>query len=355
MVRSLRTFISIYCCTDVKGLQGDCMFDKTPETCFTSPANLTLEAYPSHGHSSQSSGMQPSCLAYESNDLALANQKLPNKPCGNFVCLPTDSDNHVVITTRPPEALMSDSVKIIPVSQSLPKSSHPAQMIQNVPHTRQSNGLFFSNFEEAMSIFPSPSWRCPANDITIPNADQQRQAWALKLLNAVNNTENVHDKQGVVFRKRWYSPSTGPSNFYSPTDKEILCWDILDLAERLHRHGPGVFQSFDSIFWKHAAKTRDWTFRERADKIIELLASSKARCEKLLAGLSLRMIVANPTVLISSTKGNAKQNGRRQTFLEAGRAMMKLDQGNNTANDVEECSIAGTYHSTPGSGDEGTS
>lgn len=186
--------------------------------------------------------------------------------------------------------------------------------------TQQANGLLFTSLEEAVAAIPLPTWQCPANDNTIPSTDEARQEWVTKLLNAMNNVKDVNDKQGLVFKKHWFDSSRGTSDFYSVIDKEIICWDILDLAERLHRQGPHVLNSFDPTFWVQAAKTRGWTFQKRIQSIVDLLMYSKSRCEKLLGGAGLQPVVTNPIGLKSATKGNLKQNRKRQALLEAGRA-----------------------------------
>ncbi|KAH7377362.1 hypothetical protein BKA66DRAFT_443394 [Pyrenochaeta sp. MPI-SDFR-AT-0127] len=207
----------------------------------------------------------------------------------------------------------SDNQEIAPEHEDSQDNS------QSQPRQKKTNGLFFSSLEEAVVSMPTPTWRSPANDAGVPTTDHERQKWVVRLLDAVNNIENTHDKQGAVFKKRWFDPSKGASSFYSAVDKEILCWDILDLAERLHRDGPKVFLAFDPTFWKHAAKTRFWDFEKRMKNIIELLTYSKGRCDKLLTGVGLQLIVANPTVLINTTKDNVRQNKKRQALLNAGR------------------------------------
>jgi hypothetical protein len=201
----------------------------------------------------------------------------------------------------------------------MPLPQQDAQIPTPVSHPSN----LYSSLEQAIADIPPPNWNCPLNDLTIPATDSDRQQWVLKLLKAINNVTNVNDKQGAGFKKRWYDPITGPSNYYLPLDKELLCWDILDLAEQMHRTGPSVLLSFDQGFSENARKTCDWTFERRMEKIVELLAFSKARCEKLLGGGSVQLVVANPTVLLFATMREVKQNGKRQAILEAGRPTKK--------------------------------
>ena len=188
---------------------------------------------------------------------------------------------------------------------------------QNRANTRvrHPTGLYFNNVDDAMSNIPPQNWSCPPNDASIPSTDVERQQWVMKLMTAIGNTKDVWDKPTAAFKKHWLD-----SSYYTATDKEILCWDLLSVVEDLHRFGPASLLSFDLRFWNQARKSQTSTFQQRMEKVIDLLTYSKARCEKLLGGNSMHIIVANPAALIASTKGNIKQNGKRQAFLEAGRA-----------------------------------
>ena len=187
----------------------------------------------------------------------------------------------------------------------------------------RAEGFLFDSLEEAIAAHPSPNWRCPTNDLTIPATDEDRASWALELLDAINNTINVFDIPGVAFAKRWYHPLTGPSTFYSDENKEIVCWDIVDLAEHLHRSGPKVLYSFDKLFWDETNKTQAWTFQQRMEQIVLLLKFSKGRCESLLANETLHAVVGYPRALLYTANSNAKCNRARQAILEAGRAAKK--------------------------------
>jgi len=191
----------------------------------------------------------------------------------------------------------------------------------------RAEGFLFDSLEEAIAAHPSPNWRCPTNDVTIPATDKDRASWVLELLDAINNTINVFDTPGVAFAKRWHHPVTGPSNFYSDESKEIVCWDIVDLAERLHRSGPKVLHSFDKLFWDDTNKTQAWTFQQRMEQIVLLLKFSKGRCESLLANETLHAVVGYPGALLSTASNNAKCNRARQAILEAGRAANKARLG----------------------------
>ena len=192
-----------------------------------------------------------------------------------------------------------------------------------VQEAGRAEGFLFDSLEEAIAAHPPPNWRCPINDPTIPATDEDRASWVSVLLDSINNTTNVLDTPGAMFAKRWYHPVTGPSTFHSEEDKETACWDILDLAERLHRMGPCVLHSFDNLFWNEAKKTKAWTFQQRMEQIVLLLKVSKGRCESLLANETSHAIVGYPSALLSAASNNAKCNRARQAILEAGRVVKK--------------------------------
>jgi hypothetical protein len=178
------------------------------------------------------------------------------------------------------------------------------------------NALRFADLSTAiLAAKPLQYWVPLKPDLSIPTTDLDRQQWVLKLLNAINNTTNVFDAASRKFTKHWVSNPP----YYSATAKELVAWNILSLAESLHTKGPSALLSFDTNFWKNAAKSRTWTFEERMKQIIELLMCSKARCEKLLAGLGTQSVVSNPDAMLRMTKDNGKRNGKRQAVLEAGR------------------------------------
>ncbi|KAF2029451.1 hypothetical protein EK21DRAFT_112826 [Setomelanomma holmii] len=184
--------------------------------------------------------------------------------------------------------------------------------ISDVP----ASGLHFGDLPDAANAAqPLRHWTAPTVDATLPTSDLERRQWVVKLVDALNNATNVFDAPSRI-TKRWLSSPP----YYTDMAKELVAWKILGLTEAVQTKGSSALISFDTTFWKNAAKSRAWTFVERMNKIIELLTCSKARCEKLLAGLGLQLVIANSDVVLRTTKDNGKQNYRRQAILVAGRA-----------------------------------
>jgi hypothetical protein len=179
-------------------------------------------------------------------------------------------------------------------------------------------GFLFDSLEHGLSLISAPDWNIPQNDDTIPNTDQKRCEWVLKLLTAMNNLDDVADSKNKGFPERW--PVDGNSTHFSPIGKEIVCWDVLGLAEDMHRQGPGILVSFDWTFWQNAQAEKDHTFEQRLTLIVQLLHFSKARCEKLLNndGL-LQSVVAFPKNLFQATGRNMKVNASKKSAIDQGR------------------------------------
>ncbi|KAF2844637.1 hypothetical protein T440DRAFT_373608, partial [Plenodomus tracheiphilus IPT5] len=159
------------------------------------------------------------------------------------------------------------------------------------------------------------NWHCPLNDPSVPTNDANRQTWVLRLVNAINNTTDVVDQRSAAFAKHWLS--TPP--FYHPAAIELLAWDICSLAEDMHTIGPIALQITDAKQIEQVRKTRNWTFAQRMLSIIALLMKCKSRCEKCMNKANVAMVVGNPEKLLNGSRGNQKQNGKRQVLLQAGR------------------------------------
>ncbi|OAL57365.1 hypothetical protein IQ07DRAFT_638703 [Pyrenochaeta sp. DS3sAY3a] len=190
-----------------------------------------------------------------------------------------------------------------------------------VQMTHQHN-LNYANSAQALAHLPTDIWTCPSNDATLPSSQAEREAWVEKLVDAICNVQNVEDKVDNSFKVSWFDPTTGVlSNHYSMEDKEEVAWKILDLAVNLHGYNSSVLHSLDQeTLWKHAKATQTWTFKERMDRIIQLLTRSKGRCEMLLDDTGFHAVVGNPAAMLSALVMNTKENDRRQTNLTNSRA-----------------------------------
>lgn len=210
--------------------------------------------------------------------------------------------------------------------------------------------LFFKNREQAVAGMKSPAWSPPRNDNTIPTTDKARRAWVRKLVRAFNNLDDVMDKDGPVFKRRWKDEEV-VKEFYNPKEVEKVCWDIVDLAERLHREGPKVLDCYDPEFQKAIAKTQNLIFAERVNILIKLFTPFKNRCDKVMKGGVLQNYVAVPGSMIGTATSNRKANDARQQYIQVGRDMSGAPTYHRTASSNFESADAqspGSVASSPG-------
>lgn len=177
--------------------------------------------------------------------------------------------------------------------------------------------LHFLNSAQAQANMPADIWTCPRNDATWPSSLAEREAWVEKLLDAICNVHNVEDRADNAFKASWFDPTTGVySNSFSMEDKEDVAWKIVELAVNLHGRDSSVLHSLDQeTLWKHARATQDWTFKERMERIVQLLTRSKSRCEMLLSDTGFHAVVGNPAAMLSALVINSKENDQRQAHL----------------------------------------
>lgn len=170
------------------------------------------------------------------------------------------------------------------------------------------------------------TWLAPQNDPSIPFTTTQHKVYIHALLSSFLSTKNLHDRLTPSMRRRWFPSSTAKPH-YPLSHLEALCWRILSSAIEMHTRGSTAITSYSPSLLRNAYKERNWTFKQRMDKVCEVLRGSKARCEKLLGGLHVQGLVGAPGVVGRRVRCNARQNGRRQGILEKGRMVGKEEKG----------------------------
>lgn len=96
------------------------------------------------------------------------------------------------------------------------------------PREAQS-GLRFGSYEEALKACPGPGWTPIRPDNTLPQTHQDRIDIVVRLLDAFQNRQGVHDKPGKVYDSRWAlrDESGNVVEYYDPIVMEKVCWDVL--------------------------------------------------------------------------------------------------------------------------------
>jgi hypothetical protein len=126
------------------------------------------------------------------------------------------------------------------------------------------------------------TWFAPIGDSTIPTNDEERATYVAELLDAMKDTSACSDKRETpAFMSRW---TPNAINAPHSTHMEKVCWQLVDVAERLHIDGPASLPIYDKLALAMARKSRYLTFGQRMSHLSALLRLSKYRCFSLLKG-----------------------------------------------------------------------
>ena len=200
---------------------------------------------------------------------------------------------------------------------------HTVQSVQDKPrpHARPTSWgqLAFTSLYDAQAAMPTryieQEWQGPSSDETIPYTDADRAYWVAKMLNAMVDTSKCKDnKAGFSFLKRWEK-----HDYYNIREMEKVCWHMLDVAERLHAHGPSATNIYCQDALRKLYASRGLTFEQRIVAICDMLALSKFLCDNLMKGEGIEALVGAPKQKMSGAKTMMVQNRKRQNWLETGR------------------------------------
>jgi hypothetical protein len=107
-------------------------------------------------------------------------------------------------------------------------------------------------------------WIGCKDDDTMPENDQHRRAWVLRLKLAMKDRDNLVNKG---YTDRWAKDKPYQ---YDDEAMEKVCWDIVHRAEQLHLHGLRDFPIYDEVMYKNLNLKKDsqLTFQERMELLI---------------------------------------------------------------------------------------
>jgi hypothetical protein len=144
----------------------------------------------------------------------------------------------------------------------------------------------------------------------------------------MNDTSEARDSKGknTPFNNRWVLRSNNKNHFYKMDEMEAVCWDILDLAERLHAHGPIALSIYDPAALGEVRKSKSLTFDKRIGFVCQAMRMSKARCDSLMKGDGLATLVGSPSLKVRGTHLQKNQNARRAETIEKGRQVEKAER-----------------------------
>lgn len=149
--------------------------------------------------------------------------------------------------------------------------------------------------------------KVPTKDDTLPSTEAERTAFVANLLHAMMDVRQAEDaiSPTVDFWYVWLKPSLEGKYSYSERDMEWVCRKLVSIAEGLHNHGLGATEIFCPRTIQKAQAAREMTFKQRIDKLAELMRKSKARCNNFLLNNTLEDTVA----LIDQKLGDQGSNG----------------------------------------------
>jgi hypothetical protein len=146
----------------------------------------------------------------------------------------------------------------------------------------------------------------------MPRNDQQTRVWVLHLKLAMKDRSNILDRSA----DRW--SKEGPY-FYVDYEMERVCWEIGYVAETLHLYGLGIFNNYDTAIYKKLKKDSTLTFQARMELIINNLCFYKSKCDAVLKGEGIELLVAGPRVKLAQSIKSRKNNIDRAAQFAVGK------------------------------------
>lgn len=150
-------------------------------------------------------------------------------------------------------------------------------------------------------------------DASIPQTNAQRQDAARIILGAMKDTSRAKDVGSKHFNSRWAADA---KNKYDNDDLETTAWEIVNLAERLHREGPSTLSNRDPHYFPYIKSSAHLTFEQRITVIATLSSEWKARNDGLIKGTTLETSVAAPLEALQSARNNFAANKDRGKKLD---------------------------------------
>jgi hypothetical protein len=154
-------------------------------------------------------------------------------------------------------------------------------------------------------------------DASIPQTADERLEIVRTLFGAMKDVSRAKDIESEGVTSRW-----GPkaSKSYDDVDIDTTCWEIVTLAERLHREGPSVLSIRDPNYVVHIKNCAKLTFDQRMRVITTLAYQWKARCDGLIKGDTIQTVVAAPLEALQSAVNNWAANAKRAKLYKFAKA-----------------------------------
>ncbi|KAJ4319239.1 hypothetical protein N0V94_004028 [Neodidymelliopsis sp. IMI 364377] len=178
--------------------------------------------------------------------------------------------------------------------------------------SRTSSGLFFGSVEAANAANMITFWDPPANDVTIPTTQADKETVVKDLVVAIKNNKGclTLGTERQAFKTRWADGAI----FFKESAIEAVAWRIFQLAIDVHQQGwtepLSEPKMREDIYY-----SMSFSFADRMTIVKEVLMVSKPTCEHLLKGNRLQEIVGCPHTVFERIHGNSKSNTQKQKVL----------------------------------------
>ncbi|KAF9690709.1 hypothetical protein EKO04_011441 [Ascochyta lentis] len=172
-------------------------------------------------------------------------------------------------------------------------------------------------------------WNPTVDNSAIPETDEDQRPYVKILKEAMMDTSQAKDSVGsnTPFTKRWSAAALAKNGFpRSTTEMEATCWDLVEMAVKLHKDGPGFLKVHDQRLQNKLEAEQDLTFEQRIDTMVTVMLLSKARVDKLLKHENLGSFVGHPMDILKSTKGNRAHNIKRKDQNQKGKLAQEKEK-----------------------------
>jgi hypothetical protein len=163
--------------------------------------------------------------------------------------------------------------------------------------------------------FEGVYWYAPNNDTSIPTTEADQRACAEQLIAAMRSNQGFAE---VSATKISLNRCASESTHYTWEDFESIAWNVVDVMVDIHTNG-WTKKLFDQRLRDQVQETMFYTFGDRLDALIQLLAFSKRNCEDLLKLEHLYTTIGDPfelEVLTSSEAASNKNQAKRDAWDE---------------------------------------
>lgn len=171
--------------------------------------------------------------------------------------------------------------------------------------------------------------KVPSVDDTLPSTEAARTTFVAQLVDAMRDVRQAEDAVSptVDFWYVWLKPSLEGKYSYNEHDMEWICRKLVSTAEGLHHHGLGATEIFCPRAIQKAQAAKEMTFKERIDKLADLMRKSKARCNNFMLNNTLEDTVALIDLKISDQVSNGNNNRTRSMKLVHSNNLLGIEKG----------------------------